>query len=64
MHWQRVGDYGMQSGEYRVGKHYDDGATMYCVYHEHTLLKWCADWDEAQKVAQDHAEGKHECMDR
>ena len=48
----------MQSGEYRVGKHYDDGATMYCVYHEHTLLKWCADWDEAQKVAQDHAEGR------
>ena len=60
LEWTRVDKYVMRSGEYIVGKHYDGGDTMYSVNHANTCIKWCADWDEAQKVAQDHAEGKHE----
>jgi hypothetical protein len=61
MKWERVGEYGMKAKgmEYRVGKFFEDGATLYLVtYGEDTRLKWCADWEQAQKVAQAHSEGK------
>lgn len=62
MKWKRVSEYGMQSGPYKVAKVFLDGATLYGVSHDsqEKMLKWCADWEQAQEYAKEHKEGKHE----
>ena len=56
--WQRVGEYGMQSGEYRVAKTFVDGCTLYQLFFGNELLKWCGDFDECREVAESHMENK------
>lgn len=58
LNWVRVGQFGMQADSYRCGKVFLDGATLYQVWHDYTLLKTCADWDQAQKVAEAHRRGE------
>ena len=56
--WVRVGTHGMQADSYRVGKFIVGGIVSYQVCHDWTVLGSVPTWDEAQKVAQDHAEGR------
>lgn len=56
--WERVSSHGMQAGSYRVGKVFLDGCTLYELFHDWTLLKICADFHQAQEIAQQHSEGK------
>jgi hypothetical protein len=55
MKWERVGAYGMRSGEYRVCKAFLDGCTLYGLYHLDALLCWCNDFDECKELAEAHA---------
>lgn len=56
--WQRVSTTGMVSGEYRVGKYFLDGCTLYRVYFGIGLLKTCNDFAECKEVAEAHLAGE------
>lgn len=59
MKWTRVGDMGMQAGEYRVAKCVvDDGTvtTVYVLHHKHDRLGYFNNFDECQQKAEEHAD--------
>ena len=57
MNWQRKGDTGMISGNYRVGKFFLDGCSLYGLWHGDDLIGYFNDFDEAKQAAESHAKG-------
>lgn len=58
MKWERVNSHGMQSGEYRVGKVFLDGCTLYQLWYRYELIKTCNDFDECKEEAKKHDNSK------
>jgi hypothetical protein len=52
--WKRVGKYGMENGEYRVGKVFLDGCTLYQLWHKFDLIATCEDFDDCKNAQKRH----------
>jgi hypothetical protein len=58
MKWQKHGScggkYGRISGNYSIGKVFWEGATLYELWHNNTLIKTCESFEDADEFATNH----------
>lgn len=54
MKWNRVSDYCIASGPYRISKYTMGDRTLYQIYHGETLIGEARDGNAARKVAMQH----------